>query len=107
MQDSSPLPRAQNFETVTSSIGTGRRLLGQGLIAAASVILLAMILIEGLHRVGLSDFGFENWRPVLYAFILWGVALGIGQVEGMLFDLAGPIDYFVEAAGVRSPTFSV
>jgi len=80
MQDSSPLPRAQNFETVTSSIGNGRRLLGQGLIAAASVVLVAMILIEGLHRVGLSDFGFENWRPVLYAFIVWGVALGIGQV---------------------------
>jgi outer membrane murein-binding lipoprotein Lpp len=29
------------------------------------------------------------------------------QYEGMLFDLAGPIDYFVEAAGVKSPTFSL
>ena len=27
--------------------------------------------------------------------------------EGMLFDLAGPIDYFVEAAGVRSPTYTL
>ena len=25
----------------------------------------------------------------------------------MLFDLAGPIDYFVEAAGVRSPTYTL
>jgi hypothetical protein len=29
------------------------------------------------------------------------------QYEGMLFDLAGPIDYFVEAAGVKSPTYSL
>ena len=29
------------------------------------------------------------------------------QYEGMLFDLAGPIDYFVEAAGVRSPTYTL
>ena len=27
--------------------------------------------------------------------------------EGMLFDLAGPVDYFVEAAGVRSPIYTL
>jgi FtsH-binding integral membrane protein len=27
--------------------------------------------------------------------------------EGILFDLAGPVDYFVEAAGVRSPVFTL
>ncbi len=29
------------------------------------------------------------------------------KFEGMLFDLAGPIDYFVEAEGVRSPTYTL
>jgi hypothetical protein len=29
------------------------------------------------------------------------------KYEGMLFDLAGPIDYFVEAAGVKSPTYTL
>ena len=29
------------------------------------------------------------------------------QYEGMLFDLAGPIDYFIEAAGVRSATYTL
>ena len=27
--------------------------------------------------------------------------------EGMLFDLAGPVDYFVEASGVRSKTYTL
>jgi hypothetical protein len=30
-----------------------------------------------------------------------------GQYEGMLFDLAAPVDYFVVAAGVRSSVFTV
>lgn len=30
-----------------------------------------------------------------------------GRYEGMLFDLAGPVDYLVEANGVRSPTFTL
>jgi hypothetical protein len=30
-----------------------------------------------------------------------------GRFEGMLFDLAAPVDYFVEAAGVRSPVFTL
>ncbi len=29
------------------------------------------------------------------------------QYEGMLFDLAGPVDYFVEAAGVKSTTYTL
>jgi hypothetical protein len=30
-----------------------------------------------------------------------------GKFEGILFDLAGPVDYFVEASGVRSPVFTL
>jgi hypothetical protein len=30
-----------------------------------------------------------------------------GKYEGMLFDLAGPVDYMVEADGVRSPVFTL
>ena len=29
------------------------------------------------------------------------------QFDGMLFDLAGPVDYFVEAGGVKSPVFKL
>src|SRR4029078_7412019 len=26
------------------------------------------------------DIGFRNWRPLLYAYIVWGIALGLRQV---------------------------
>ena len=50
------------------------------MIIAATLVLVAAILIEGLYKTGATGFGFENWRPVLFIFIVWGVALGAGQV---------------------------
>ena len=48
------------------------------------------------HVSGRSRLGFANWRPVLYAYLLWAVALGVGQVlargergQRALFLLAG------------------
>jgi hypothetical protein len=35
------------------------------------------------------------------------VAAGPDRFEGMVFDLAGPVDYYVESAGVRSPVFTL
>ena len=42
---------------------------------------------------------FERWPMVASA--------DSGAYEGMLFDLPGPVDYFVQSAGVRSPRFSL
>lgn len=58
----------------------GHQGLGRGLIIAATLFLLAIGLVEALYKAGLTGFGFANWRPVLYAFIIWGIALGVGQV---------------------------
>jgi multiple sugar transport system permease protein len=37
-------------------------------------------LLQILSAAGVSSLSFENWRPALYAFLLWGAALGAGQV---------------------------
>ena len=38
------------------------------------------MVIQTLHGSGVISAGFENWRPVLYAYLLWAVGLGAGQV---------------------------
>jgi len=80
MQDSSPLAGVQSYQAVSSSISNGRRSFGRGLIAAASAVLVVLILIEALHKGGATGLGFENWQPVLLAFVAWSVTFGIGQV---------------------------
>ncbi|MGN6099695.1 MAG: carbohydrate ABC transporter permease [Devosia sp.] len=73
---------AESIVPQTSSMrGAGRQPgLGRGIIAAATALLVLLALIEALYKAEVISFGFENWRPVLYAYILWGVALAVGQV---------------------------
>ncbi|HTJ58490.1 MAG TPA: sugar ABC transporter permease [Devosiaceae bacterium] len=59
---------------------TSRATPGRLLIAVASVILAVMGAVQILHEAAGFPLGFANWRPVLYTFVLWGIALGIGQV---------------------------
>ena len=61
-------------------IPANRRSAGRTLIWAASLMFAAVLLVQILYRTGSIAFGFETWRPVLYAYVLWGVALGAGQV---------------------------
>ncbi len=53
---------------------------GRALIAGASLLLLAVFLLQALDAAGRIDLGLTNWRPALYAYATWAVALGAGQV---------------------------
>ena len=65
---------------VSAHIPTGRRLIGRALILAATIVFAIIALVQTLFVAGYSTAGFENWRPVLYAGLVWAVALGLGQV---------------------------
>jgi multiple sugar transport system permease protein len=67
-------------QAVSYSIAESRRSAGRALIVAATLLLAAAVILQSLFAAGVAAFGFETWRPVLYAFVLWGVALGAGQV---------------------------
>ena len=68
-----------------SQFGSGmisdqRRGAGRAVIVAATAVLLATVLFQGLYAAGEITVGFETWRPVLYVYLAWAVALGAGQV---------------------------
>jgi len=65
---------------VSAQIPAGRRLIGRALILAASIVFALVAFIQTLFVAGITTAGFENWRPVLYAGLLWAVALGVGQI---------------------------
>ena len=39
-----------------------------------------MLVAQILDATGAVDFGFRTWRPLLYAYLVWAVALGVSQV---------------------------
>jgi multiple sugar transport system permease protein len=80
MQNAHAAPAAQHYEVGAATIPEARKKAGRALIILASLGLAAMVLLQSLYAVNLISFGFENWRPSLYAYILWAVTLGVGQV---------------------------
>ena len=104
MQDKAAETRP-SFSNYSSGRHAGR---GRVLIWAASALFAAIILTQAFHKAGVTGIGFDNWRPVLYAFLVWAVLLGVGQVmirgeAGMRALFVLPAALFV-AAMVVFPT---
>jgi multiple sugar transport system permease protein len=61
-------------------ISSRRKVAGRWLIAFGSCAFALVVLAQVLDGTGLVAFGFENWRPTLYAYVVWAIALGAGLV---------------------------
>ena len=66
--------------TTTDAVPDAHQTLGRGLIIIASLALGLSFFMQALSAAGVFDLGFEDWRPSLYAYALWAIALGVGQV---------------------------
>lgn len=71
---------ASERAVVSAHIPAGRRLIGRALILAATIAFAIVALVQTFFVAGYLSVGFENWRPVLYAGLVWAVALAGGQV---------------------------
>lgn len=80
MDNSSPLAVGQRSRRASDPALVSRRNAGRWLIVLASLGFAAVVLAQALYASGTTTAGFANWRPVLYAYLLWAVALGAGLV---------------------------
>jgi multiple sugar transport system permease protein len=68
------------LETAHDDLTGGRVSLGRWLFRAATLLLIGVAALETLDAAGVLTIGFSNWRPLLYAYIVWGIALGGSQI---------------------------
>lgn len=54
--------------------------LGRALMWGGAGVLALVAILQTLQVTGRADFGFVNWRPTLYAYLFWAIALCWGQV---------------------------
>ena len=80
MASSSALDGQKHFKIGIEHISGSRKRVGWALIFLASLILVAVFFIQILYKTDAISVGFDTWRAVLYAYILWAIALAIGQV---------------------------
>ena len=71
---------SRNIEAADEDVLLGRPILGKWIFALASAVFLGVAGLQVLHALGVTSMGFVNWRPAMYAFLLWGAALGVSQV---------------------------
>jgi multiple sugar transport system permease protein len=64
----------------TDNITPTRRALGLALIWGSAGLMALVAAAQALQSFGGQDFGFANWRPTLYAYILYAICLCWGQV---------------------------
>jgi multiple sugar transport system permease protein len=62
------------------AIPAGRKRLGNLVIAGGTAVLAGTFLWQALFSAGYISSGFSTWMPVAYAYVVWGIALGAGQV---------------------------
>jgi multiple sugar transport system permease protein len=68
-------------EAVTAGVSPQRAEDGKRIIILATIGFGAIVLLQLLSDFGSLPWVFESWRPALCAYVLWGVALGVGLVR--------------------------
>jgi multiple sugar transport system permease protein len=58
----------------------GRRRAGHIVLWVATALIALVALAQVLNATGVIEVGFRDWRPLLFAYLVWGVALGFRQV---------------------------
>jgi multiple sugar transport system permease protein len=68
------------LEAAQEEIPSGQASLGAWIFRLASVLLIAVAALQLAAALDLVSLRFADWRPTLYAFLLWGLALGASQL---------------------------
>lgn len=80
------------------NISASRQRFGRILVWASAAILAVVAIAQTLQQSGALDLGFHNWRPTLYAYLLWAICLCASRV--VLFGEHGKRTLFVLPAAL-------
>jgi multiple sugar transport system permease protein len=69
-----------NLETAHRNLTSRDISIGRTVFWLGSLVFVAVGVAQIADALGALAIGFANWRPTLYAFVFWAVALGISQV---------------------------
>jgi multiple sugar transport system permease protein len=80
MQNSSSVADDRHHKPASPRVPGSRKNAGRAVVVVASLVFLLALLAQVLHATGAITAGFADWRPILIAYLLWAIALGVGQV---------------------------
>ena len=63
-----------------AQIPENQRMLGKGILVLTTAVLISTFVFQLLHKTETISAGFENWQPVMYAYLVWAIGLCWSQV---------------------------
>src|SRR6201984_1616688 len=75
-----PSPAADDRRQELASRRIRHASIGRAFFLITSFAFALVLLVQILHTTGTIQAGFTNWRPILYAYLLWSIAFGLRQV---------------------------
>ncbi|MCQ2003270.1 carbohydrate ABC transporter permease [Rhizobium sp. NRK18] len=82
----------------TGSISRSRRFWGHAALWLSALWLIASFILQASQDLGWTGFGFDNWRPVLYAYFIWAFVLCVTRV--VIYGESGKKALFVLPAAL-------
>jgi multiple sugar transport system permease protein len=82
----------------TGSISSSRRFWGHAALWLSALWLVASFFLQAAQDLGWTEFGFDNWRPVLYAYFIWAFFLCVTRV--VIYGESGKKALFVLPAAL-------
>jgi multiple sugar transport system permease protein len=67
-------------QNIGGGIRSSQKSVGRLIIVAGTLLFAAALLFQVLYTSGVTASGFASWRPVLYAYVLWALAVTFGQI---------------------------
>ena len=61
-------------------VSVGRRRFGRTITWGSAALLAGVTFLQVLDHYGVIELGLENWRPTLYAYLIWAVCLCYSRV---------------------------
>ena len=81
------------YVVAPSTVSQATKRAGKIIVWSSFLLMVVIAIIQTLHSNERISFGFSNWRPVLYAYILWAVAIGYSRV--LIYGERGKRNLFV------------
>ena len=81
------------YVVAPSTVSQTTKRAGKIIVWSSFLLMVVIAIIQTLHSNERISFGFSNWRPVLYAYILWAVAIGYSRV--LIYGERGKRNLFV------------
>ena len=80
MTNSTYIERDPLYVVAPSTVTEKTKRFGHILVWGTFILMFLIGVIQLLHSYEKISFGFESWRPFLYAYILWACAIGYSRV---------------------------